>query len=133
LFGSESIVAQEPNTQQGLMIGLLQANTPEDLQILLTRAETWSKNNNTYPDHPIPIILHGNEALAFVKDNYFKYQELVDQAAKLDAFNVVDIKICERWMGANKVSRNQLPAFIDTVSYGVDTEKELIKAGFQRF
>ncbi len=119
--------------QEGPFIAQLHAHTPEELQALLNRAEAWSNSTKTYPDHPISVILHGSEASAFVKANYQKYQSLVDQAAKLDAFNVVDIKICERWMGANMVNRNQLPAFVETVPYGIEEERKLIKAGFQSF
>lgn len=114
-------------------IAQLHAHTPEELSAVLKRAETWSQQFDSYPNKPIAVVLHGNEAKVFLKQNYKMYQGLVDQAAKLDAFKVVDIQICERWMGYNNVERNQLPAFIDTVPYGPGREEELIKAGYQSF
>ncbi|MEH6348082.1 MAG: DsrE family protein [Bermanella sp.] len=111
----------------------LHAHTPQELATLLNRAEDWANKSNAYPEHPIAIVLHGSEANVFVKKNYQQYKELVDQAAKLDAFKVVDIKICERWMGFNNIERNQLPPFLDTVPFGPAEEKRLIKAGYQSF
>ena len=114
-------------------IAQLHAHTPEELSAVLKRAENWSQQFDTYSNTPIAVVLHGQEANVFLKRNYKQYQSLVDQAAKLDAFNVVDIQICERWMGYNNVKREQLPAFIDTVPYGPAREDELIKAGYQSF
>lgn len=111
----------------------LSAHTPEELAEVLNRAEAWSKRFEDYASTPIAIVLHGNEASVFLKGNYARYQSLVDQAAKLDAFKVVDIQICERWMGNNGVHRNQLPPFVDTVPYGPGQERTLIEAGYQRF
>ena len=114
-------------------LALLHAHTPEELAGILDQAETWANGRNEYPNQPIAIVLHGNEANAFVKQNYQMYRALVDKAARLDAFNVVDIKICEAWMGMNKVRREQLPPFIDTVPFGPSEEQRLLKAGYQRF
>lgn len=111
----------------------LHAHTPEELASILDQAETWANGRSEYPNQPIAIVLHGNEANAFVKQNYSMYRALVDKAARLDAFNVVDIKICETWMGINQVRREQLPPFIDTVPFGPGEEKRLLKAGYQRF
>ena len=114
-------------------IGQLHAHSPIELSNLLDRAEHWSENTPNYPENAITIVLHGPEAQAFVKDNYSMYRQLVDKAAKLDAFNVVDIKICETWMGMNQIQRSQLPAFVDTVPFGPAEETKLIKAGYQKF
>ena len=117
----------------GRFLAQLHAHTPDELASLLNRAESWAAEENSYPEHPIAIVLHGSEANVFIKENYPKYKQLVDQAAKLDAFKVIDIKICERWMGFNNVKRNQLPPFLDTVPLGPIEEKRLIKAGYQSF
>jgi intracellular sulfur oxidation DsrE/DsrF family protein len=111
----------------------LHAHTPAELSRVLDRAEKWSEMHDTYIDRPISVVLHGNEAKAFLKENYQEYRSLVDQAAKLDAFNVVDIQICERWMGNNEVSKDQLPPFIDTVVYGPARINELIESAYQSF
>lgn len=114
-------------------LGQLHAHSPTELSNLLDRAEHWSERTPNYPENAITIILHGPEAKAFVKDNYKIHRQLVDKAAKLDAFNVVDIKICETWMGMNQIQRSQLPAFVDTVPFGPAEESKLIKAGYQKF
>ena len=114
-------------------IAQLHANTPQELADLLDRAESWARQSKTYPKYPISIVLHGPEVNVFIKQNYGRYQALVDQAAKLDAFKVVDIKICERWIGFNNIERNQLPPFVDTVPYGPAEERRLIEAGYQSF
>lgn len=114
-------------------LALLQAHTPEELAGILDQAEDWANSRIDYPAQPIAIVLHGQEANAFVKRNYQAHQALVDKAAKLDAFNVVDIKICETWMGANQIPREQLPAFVDTVSFGPSEIERLLKAGSQKF
>lgn len=111
----------------------LNAHTPAELSRILDSAEKWSEMHDGYIDQPIAVVLHGNEAKAFLKQNYKQYQSLVDQAAKLDAFNVVDIQICERWMGSNEVSRDQLPPFIETVTYGPERIESLIQSGYQSF
>ena len=119
--------------QEARYMAQLHAHTPQELASLLNRAEAWAQSSSAYPEHPIAIVLHGNEANVFIKNNYSKYQSLVDQAAKLDAFKVVDIKICETWMGFNEVQSNELPPFLDTVPFGPDEERRLIKAGYQSF
>jgi len=125
--------ARADDTSSDALMAQLSAHTPEELAEVLDRAEAWSKRFNEYGDRPIAIVLHGNEASVFLKGNYTRYQSIVDQAAKLDAFRVVDIQICERWMGNNGVRRSQLPHFVDTVPYGPGQERALIDAGYQRF
>lgn len=114
-------------------VAILHAHTPEELSGILDQAEHWSNSRSNYSDAPIAIVLHGDEAKAFIKQNYDMYRHLVDKAAKLDAFKVVDIKICETWMGSNQVSRDQLPPFVDTVPFGPGEEQKLLKTGYQAF
>ncbi len=128
-----SLLASASMAQEQKFIAQLHANTPQELSGLLNRAEAWAQNSDTYPTHPIQIVLHGPEVNVFIKKNYSQYRSLVDQAAKLDAFKVVDIKICERWMGFNGVTRDQLPPFVETVPFGPAEENRLIKANYQSF
>lgn len=124
-----SCVYSEPKS----LLVQIHAHTPAELSRVLARAEQWSEMHDAYIDQPIVIVMHGKEARAFLRKNYGEYRLLVDQAAKLDAFNVIDIQICETWMDSNEVFRNQLPPFIETVPYGPNRIDELIKAGYQRF
>lgn len=133
LFMANSAHAEKSAHAEEKFLGQISAHSPAELASLLEKAERWSETNPNYPEDAISVILHGPEAAAFIKENYKDHQQLVDKAAKLDAFNVVDIKICETWMGINQVKRNQLPAFVDTVPFGPAEEKRLIKAGYQSF
>lgn len=129
ILGFSSFIRAETE----LNIAILHAHTPEELSGILDEAESWANQSDAYPDQPIAIVLHGDEAKPFIKQNYKMYSKLVDKAAKLDAFNVVDIKICETWMGFNGVKRDQLPPFIDTVPFGPAEESKLLDAGYQAF
>jgi intracellular sulfur oxidation DsrE/DsrF family protein len=120
-------------SEEGRFLAQLHAHTPLELSRVLDRAEKWSEMHDGYVNQPIAVVLHGSEANAFLKENYAQYRSLVDQAAKLDAFNVVDIQICERWLGSNEISRDQIPPFIGTVIYGPQRIDNLIKAGYQKF
>ena len=44
------------------------------------------------------VVLHGDEALAFTSAEYAVYTESVDRAARLEAFVLLDVRICENWM-----------------------------------
>lgn len=132
IFLGQPAFAETPQDQKHLMVQI-HAHTPAELSGILKRAQIWADQFETYPEEPIAIVLHGPEANVFVKSNYSQYKPLVDLAAKLDAFNVVDVKICERWMGSNNVQKGQLPPFVETVPYGPAEQGRLIKAGYQAF
>lgn len=119
----------------------LQANvalhTLTELQRLLEQAEKISNDASSGSQYPIAmpilVVLHGEEINAFVRSNYRDNKGLVDLAARLDAFNVIDVKVCKRWMGANGVAENQLPPFVESVPLGIDERARLEKAGYAYF
>jgi intracellular sulfur oxidation DsrE/DsrF family protein len=116
----------------------LQANvalhTLEELKKLLLQAEKIANGETQYnTEEPIAVVLHGEEIKAFVRSNYRSNKELVDLAARLDAFNVIDVKVCKRWMGANGIMANQLPPFVEPVPYGMGEIERLQKAGYAYF
>ncbi len=78
---------------------------------------------------PIEVILHGKEIELLLRENYLKNKQLVNQAAMLDALNVINIQVCETWMRLNQRALNQLPAFVETVPYGPAEEKKLLNQG----
>lgn len=131
-LASIQVHAMDDEHKQRLMVQI-HAHTPDELNGILQRAQLWADKFETYPEEPIAIVLHGPEAKVFVKANYPMYKPLVDLAAKLDAFNVVDVKICERWMGRNNIKKDELPPFVETVRYGPAEKSRLIKAGYQAF
>lgn len=118
----------------------LQANialhTLEELKQLLVQAEMIANDeaSSEYDtDDPISVVLHGEEIKAFVRSNYRNNKALVDLAARLDAFNVIEVKVCKRWMGANGIMESQLPPFIEPVPFGLGERERLQKAGYAYF
>lgn len=83
---------------------------------------------------PIVVMLHGEEAHPFVRGNYQANKAIVDQTAKLAAYDVIDVKICETWMRINNYERADLFPFVGTVPYGV-TELERLETeeGYTEF
>ena len=116
------------------MLVNIELHTPEEVKDVLLRAEKYVDAYNKFPQSsPIVFILHGDEAEAFRKENYQQYKELVDLAARLEAYKVVDIKVCEMWMRKNNMEAGDVPAFVDTVTFGPWEEFKLKREGYVYF
>lgn len=116
------------------MLAQIQLHTPEELEKILLRAEKYVDAYNKFPQSkPIVFVLHGAEAEVFRKQNYQQHKHIVDLAAQLEAYNVVDIKVCEMWMRVNKMEPGDVPAFVDTVNYGPWQEFKLKREGYVYF
>lgn len=127
-------VTEADNVSQQKFQADVALHTLEELKKLLLQAEKIANGETQYnTDEPIAVVLHGEEIKAFVRSNYRSNKELVDLAARLDAFNVIDVKVCKRWMGANGIMANQLPPFVDPVPYGAGERDRLQKAGYAYF
>lgn len=85
---------------------------------VLERLDALASSASGFPRHDPVVVLHGDEALAFTSAEYAVYTESVDRAARLEAFGLLDVRICENWMRANGVMRGDLPSFVDTVPDG---------------
>lgn len=133
-FGLAKAETPSLNTTDEHWVAYLQAHTPEEVSTILGRAESLLDSAEGYPSQsPIALILHGDETRAFLKANYSTNRALVDQAARLDAYNVIDVQVCETWMRDNAVSADQLPPFVSTVPYGPAVEQQLLKQGYDHF
>lgn len=120
--------------QSNAYIARIQAHTPLELTEILTRLDALLQQEQGYPSsQPLALVLHGEEAKAFLRDNYQQNRDLVDMAARLDAFNAVDIQICETWLRGEDIPKSQIPAFIETVPYGPDQEDALLEQGYEYF
>lgn len=109
-------------------------HTLAELKQLLEQAEKIANGESQYnTDEPIAVVLHGEEIKAFVRSNYRSNKALVDLAARLDAFNVIDVKVCQRWMGANGIMKDQLPPFVEAVPFGAGERQRLENAGYAYF
>lgn len=102
-------------------------DSPEEVADALSRAEKlYSDGKLPLGANPIAIILHGPEVEIFFKDKYEKYKQIVDLAAKLSAFGVVDVRVCETQAGIMGRSRSSIHSFIGTVQFGPTEVKRLL-------
>lgn len=111
------------------LLAHIEVHTSEELSRLLMRAEQLFESGKLVPgtDMPVAFVLHGAEARALISGNYRANKPLVDLAARLSAFQVVDISVCKTWMGGQGLDESQLPPFIDTVPSGPAEERRLLE------
>ncbi|MDB4456284.1 DsrE family protein [bacterium] len=105
-------------------------HTPQELFDILERADTLLENG-TYSvadSSPVVFLLHGDEARILFKAQYENNKSIVDLAAKLSAFNVVDIKVCDIWMQKNNLYSNDLQPFVGIVGNAITETKRLVTA-----
>ena len=112
----------------------ISVHTIEGLKVLFDRAEKLAMR----PQAPggeasVVLVLHGPEVQFFSIRNYEKYKEIVDQAARLDAFDVVDVKICQTMMDIEGVERDDIPSFIEQVPIGPGEVERLLQEGYVAF
>lgn len=116
------------------LLAKIEKNSPDELLQILKRAELYyhqhSMKNNVMP---ITFVLHGNEVGFFYKQNYRRHQALVDLAAKLTAFKVVDIRICKLQSGLMGLNPQTLVPFVTPVANGVAEERRLVKERYHYF
>ena len=106
-------------------------HTAEELQALLMRIEEITEASpETFDKLEIVMILHGPDIGLFTQSNYEQNQQLIDLAAKLDAFNVVDMKVCETAMNSLGVNPNEIPPFIESVPYAPAEIERLQQEGY---
>ena len=125
---SNFVIPQTGGTQAVYDITL---HDPDQLRVLLRRLEQLADRPNTRDELPeIALVLHGQEVEFFALDNYEKYRDLVDLAAKLAAFQIVEVKMCETRMRNLGLDSRDIPAFIELVPYGPDEVDRLIEEGY---
>jgi intracellular sulfur oxidation DsrE/DsrF family protein len=108
-------------------------HTQEEIDAMLSRAETLSKNlrQQSKKDHAgIALVLHGPEIEMFTRKNYGKFRQLVDKAARLDSEAIIEIKVCRTAMGDLDIKKEDLPEFVEIVPYGPDEEDRLLRQGY---
>lgn len=138
LVGAQLSFAQQPSSQPGYSqdfeigtayLAEIELHTAEELHSVLKRADKLFSDGDfkTGSSPPVAFILHGAEANALQQSKYQQNKALVDLAARLSAFQVVDIKVCETWMKGQKIDAKTLPPFIGTVPYAPDAKKRLLE------
>ena len=115
--------------QQPRYINRVELHTAGELMAALKRADQLylSGEHQIGRDTPVAFVLHGAEARVFMTLNYAGNQDLVNLAAKLSALKVVDIKVCQTWMGGAEIDEMQLLPFVGTVPYGPAEERRLVE------
>lgn len=112
----------------------ISVHTREELKLLFDRAEQLAlETRPAWRDDRIVLILHGPEVEFFSRRNYEQYKDLVDQAARLDAFDIVDVKICQTMMQVEGIERDDIPAFIEQVPFGESEIERLVGKGYVYF
>lgn len=107
----------------------IELQTAMEFLDLLTRAEQLLVAGADIADDEakVSFVLHGPVLRNLLRENYVANKKLVDLAASLSALNVIEVKACRAWMGANGVSEQQLLPFVETVPYGPGAVKAMLK------
>ncbi len=100
-----------------------------DLEALMTTLEGYLEQGLPMTD-PVIVILHGSEADSFTSRGYEQNRPLIDRAARLSAYELLDVRMCETWMTENDVERDDLPAFIETVPFAPEEVQRLEAEGY---
>jgi len=102
---------------EGAFVDLMPKSNAE-VKLILETLETSINENSDHSLPPVVMMLHGEEAHRFVRGNYEDNKDLVDQTAKLAAYGILDVKICETWMRNNNYSATDLFPFVQGVPLG---------------
>lgn len=119
LANSQELVPKYDLLFEGNYLARIGNNSPKELERALVRVEQYFLADQPEGDYqPVVIVLHGPEVRLFMRDRYQKNKHLVDLAARLTAFNVVDIRVCETRMGVLGQPVSSLVPFVSTVPFG---------------
>lgn len=109
----------------------LSLHHPQALKLLLGRLDQLAQQPNPQVQTArIALVLHGPELDYFSIRNYAMHRELVDLAAKLDAFQIIEIKACDTKLRGLGMHPDDLPAFIEIVPYGPGEVRCLVGSGY---
>ena len=112
----------------------ISVHTIEGLRVLLDRAEELAMRPQAQGEEAsVVLVLHGPEVEFFSIRNYEKYKDIVDQAARLDAFDVVDVKICQSMLDVQGIDGDDIPSFIEQVPLGPGEINRLVQEGYVAF
>ena len=112
----------------------ISVHTEEEMRVLLERAGQLAGELQPAGEQAsIVLVLHGPEVEFFSTANYERYRDIVDQAARLDALDIVDVKICQAMMQVRGVERDDIPSFIEQVPLGSAEVDRLVREGYVYF
>ena len=124
--------AQNPGEAPGYVFSVT-VNSPQQLDVVLSRAEDLRELFNPNEHSRIAIVLHGNELQLFRKGNYELNRSVVERARVLDQDQIIDIKACRTMMRALEIEQQELPGFIEQVPFApAEIERLQLEQGFTR-
>jgi intracellular sulfur oxidation DsrE/DsrF family protein len=117
----------EPSVNPLGYVARINNDSPEEVADALRRAEMLFLDGKLAEfSDPLSIVLHGPEVEIFFKDKYKQYKDIVDLAAKLSAFGVINLRVCETQTGIMGRDRSSIHSFIGTVAFGPSEIKRLL-------
>ena len=126
------VCAQDAATAPGYVFSVT-VSSPQQLDVVLNRAEDLRKLFKPDDLGKIAIVLHGDELQLFQKNNYRSNQSLVDRARVLDQDSIIDIKACQTMMRMLDIDQADLPNFIEQVPFApAEIERLQREEGFTR-
>jgi len=136
--GKETVIAQKeipditkPEIENKSYLFDITDHSIEELEALLVRAEEVSQTHPAdFEDLEIVMIIHGPDIDLFTSQNYAENKQLIDLAARLDAYDVIDMKVCEKTMSLRGVNRQDIPSFIEPVPYAPTEIKQRLQDGY---
>lgn len=107
-------------------------HSPDEFHALLERANTIfeATPEDERQSLEVVLVLHGPDIEFFATSNYGEYRDIVDLAAKLDALDVFDFRMCAASAASLGLDEGDVPAFIEFVPYGPTEIRRLEDAGF---
>lgn len=113
------LAQQTPDTLERHQVYDINLHEPQELRQLLQRLDELAGTPHPAERRPrIALVLHGPEIEFFAIGNYTEYRDMVDQAARLDAFGVIEVKACQTRMESLGLDNDDLPGFIEIVPFG---------------
>jgi len=126
-FVSAQVEPETPSVNPLGYVARIHNDSPKEVADALKRAESlYLEGKLSELTDPISIVLHGPEVEIFFKDKYDEYKNIVDLAARLSAFGVVNVQVCETQTGIMGRSRSSVHSFIGTVPFGPTKVKRLL-------
>ena len=134
LLASLSCVSplQAEPREEGYVFSVTVRN-PQQLDVVLDRAEDLRELFDPEQHGRIAIVLHGDELQLFQKRNYSANRSVVDRARELDEDDIIDIKACQTMMRTLDIEQSELPSFIEQVPFGpAEIDRLQREEGFTR-
>jgi len=128
---TENTAPPKPEIENKSYLFDLSGHSIEELEAILVRAEeVFQAHPEDFEDLEIVMVIHGPDIDWFTHQNQEHNRQLIDLAARLDAYDVIDMKVCEKTMQFRGITLDDLPDFIEPVPYGPAEVKQRLEGGY---